>query len=111
MHRQVIILLLAAGIVLPLGAAAQDLEIPEAVYPALPRQAASAEGFVPAGWALESQVSGDLNGDGIADLALVLHEQNPANSVSHDALGEKPLDTNPRILAVAFGDPSGGYVL
>src|SRR5687768_6624673 len=111
MHRQVIVLLLAAGIVLPLGAAAQDLEIPEAVYPALPRQAASAEGFVPAGWAVESQASGDLNGDGIADLALVLHEQDQENVVAHDGLGESPLDTNPRILAVAFGRRSGGFVL
>ncbi len=113
MHRQVIALLLAAGIVLPFGAAAQDIEIPDAVYPDLPSQATSAEGFVPAGWALESQVSGDLNRDGIADLALVLHEENPANVVRNDdGLGETPLNTNPRILAVAFGRAdSAGYAL
>ena len=68
---------------------------------------------MPAGWALESQVSGDLNRDGIADLALVLHEQNPQNIVPNDnGLGENPLDTNPRILAVAFGRAdSAGYTL
>jgi hypothetical protein len=89
----------------------QQFEVPAATYPTVPRQASSAQGFVPSGWALESQVSGDLNRDGIADLVLVLHEQNPANVVTHDIMGESPLDTNPRILAVAFGGQAGGYVL
>jgi hypothetical protein len=100
------------SLIFPVRASAQDFEIPEAIYPALPRQAASAKGFVPAGWALESQVSGDLNRDGIADLALVLREQNPQNIVPNDnGLGENPLDANPRILAVAFGRQSAGYTL
>ena len=92
-------------------AAAQDLDVPEAVYPPLPRQAASADGFVPAGWKLEKQISGDLNRDGVADLVLLLRENNPKNIVKHDILGENPFDTNPRILAVAFGVKSGPYAL
>jgi hypothetical protein len=95
--------LLAVGFTLPGLAGAQELEIPPAVYPALPKGAASAQGFVPTGWALESQVSGDLTGDGVPDLALVLHEQNPNNVVGYGSLGENPFNTNPRILAVAFG--------
>jgi hypothetical protein len=83
-------------------ASAQELKIPEVAYPALPRQAASAEGFVPPGWRLEAEAKGDLNGDGAADLALVLHATDPKNVVANDGLGENPLDTNPRILAAAF---------
>src|SRR5262245_18638321 len=92
--------LLVAGLVS--AAAARELQIPEAVYPGLPQRAASADGFVPAGWKLETQVSGDLNRDGIADLVLVLRENNPKNVIEHENLGENPLDTNPRILAIAF---------
>jgi len=89
-------------------AAAQELTIPAATYPALPRQAASAEGFVPPGWQLEAQAKGDLNGDGAADLALVLQATDPKNVVANpDGLGVDKLDTNPRILAVAFARNPG----
>jgi len=94
-------------------AAAQELAIPAVTYPALPREAASAEGFVPPGWQLEAQARGDLNGDGKADLAFVLHATDPKNVVANpDGLGVKSLDTNPRILAAAFARVSGdGYDL
>lgn len=84
-------------------ASARELDIPAVTYPALPRQAASAEGFVPPGWRLEAQAKGDLDGDGTADLALVLHAADPKNVVPNpDGFGDDPLDTNPRILAVAL---------
>ena len=89
-------------------ASAQELAIPAATYPALPRQAAAAEGFVPPGWRLEAQAKGDLDGDGKADLAFVLHDTDPKNVVANpDGLGVDPLDTNPRILAVAFARAAG----
>jgi hypothetical protein len=92
--------------------AAQELVIPEVTYPALAKKAASAAGFVPQGWVLEGQASGDLNRDGIADLALVLRQNEPKNVVEHSGLGERPLNTNPRILAVAFREgPAGDYIL
>ncbi len=69
--------------------------------PAMPRQAATAEGFVPARWRLEAHASGDLNGDGVADLALVI-------AASEDVTAATP---RPRILAMATGRPGGGYVL
>lgn len=57
-------------------------------------------------------MTGDLDGDGRPDLALVLRQQDPVNVVRNDSgLGENPLDTNPRILAVAFARDAGGYVL
>lgn len=110
-HSQAMIALLC-GVLSAAPAFAQDLEIPEAVYPGLPKQALSAEVFAPAGWTVERKVSGDLNKDGVADLVLVLRENNPKNIVRHDSLGENPFDTNPRILAVAFGQRGGsGYAL
>lgn len=85
--------------------------IPAARYPALVRTAADADGFAPAGWAVEHRVSGDLNGDGRPDLVLVLRQRDPANIIRHEGLGESPLDTNPRLLAVALATPAGPFRL
>ncbi|MBD2749075.1 hypothetical protein IC232_20510 [Microvirga sp. BT688] len=58
---------------------------------------------------LEAQASGDLNQDENTDLILVLRQNNPANVMEDfEGLGEKPFDTNPRILAIAFRDHSSG---
>src|ERR1051325_11171515 len=43
----------------------------------VPAQADTAAKFVPAGWKIEEQISGDLNGDGVNDLALKLVEDKP----------------------------------
>ena len=100
-----------ALLVVGVGSVASAFDIPDAVYPKLSQQAASADSFVPPGWKLERQVAGDLNRDGVADLVLLLRETNPKNMVEHDILGENPLDTNPRILAIAFGSRAGPYAL
>lgn len=101
------------GLLIVASTAAQaQLRIPDVHYPTLPAQAASVEGFVPPGWRLELREEGDLNGDGRPDVALVLRQQEPRNVVPNDdGLGENPLDTNPRILAVAFARAEGGYAL
>lgn len=87
-------------------ASAQELEIPPAKYPDLPAVGSRVEDFVPAGWKLEQSLAGDLNKDGVDDIAIVLREENPANVLKNERLGENPFNTNPRILAAAFG--SGG---
>jgi hypothetical protein len=88
------------------------LKIPDVVYPTLARHAANAEGFAPAGWRIESKVSGDLNADGAADLVLVLRQNDPRNVLDNrGGLGPDTLDTNPRILAAALARPGGGYDL
>ncbi len=98
---------LALGL-LPLAAAADIGDPPAVTYPVLAAHARSAEGFVPAGWAIETSQSGDLNGDGVADLVLVLREHDKANVLADPGgLGEATVDTNPRILAIAFGKPAG----
>ena len=43
----------------------------------VPAVAANVKEFVPSGWKIEEQVSGDLNGDGIPDHALKLVEDKP----------------------------------
>ncbi len=112
MRRRVHLALCAAA-AWAIPAAAQDLEIPEVRYPMLPGEAPGADGFIPRGWAIERRAEGDLNADGLADLALVLRARDPRNILANDeGLGENPFDTNPRILAVAFARPGGaGYRL
>ena len=93
------------GSLLAGAAASQELVIPPAVYPALAATAANAAAFAPQGWVVEAQAEGDLNKDGLADLAFVLHEANPGNVIKNpDGLGTSEIDTNPRMLAVAFRD-------
>jgi hypothetical protein len=101
-----------AGTVSPAIADDGDLVIPPATYPALARHALTPEGFVPAGWRLESKVAGDLNGDGRADVVLVLRDNDPHNIIdARSQGGPEKFDTNPRILAIAFADAAGGYDL
>lgn len=42
----------------------------------------SLENFVPKGWKVDFQVSGDLNSDGIPDIAAILVEDKPENDLS-----------------------------
>lgn len=107
-------LLLGAALLAPLTAAAQKrtdpprmADPPPVTIPTLPQRASSAEGFVPPGWKLEASVQGDLDEDGRPDLAMVLRAQDPANILDNPGLGEPRLDTNPRLLAIAFGTPEG----
>lgn len=95
--------------ILSLSAAPQDL--PPVTYPDLPTTGADAAGFVPKGWKLETRASGDLNGDGLPDLALALKQTDPANLLPNRAMCRDRIDTNPRLLAVALAQRGGGYRL
>ncbi|HWE45721.1 MAG TPA: hypothetical protein VG407_06800 [Caulobacteraceae bacterium] len=103
--------LAALGFLAVATSARADLVIPTVDYPALTHQARSAEGFAPRGWKVETTVTGDLNGDGLPDLAIVLRENDPKNVIHNDGMGVDPFDTNPRILALAFARKDGGYDL
>lgn len=95
---------LLGGLLFATSVSAQELVIPKVIYPSLPQDGASAEAFVPKGWKLEKQQSGDLNKDGQDDLLLLLRMDDRKNILKNDGLGQDPFDTNPRILAVAFGN-------
>ncbi|AZI35793.1 hypothetical protein [Caenibius tardaugens] len=80
--------------------------LPPVSYPALAETADTMFDFIPEGWVMESHKQGDLNNDGKDDFAAILRMRDPANMVSDPWLGE-PLDTNPRILLVAFREGEG----
>ncbi|WP_126283665.1 hypothetical protein [Burkholderia stagnalis] len=86
-------------------------DVPTVVFPDLVRQATRPDGFVPPGWKIELLTKGDLTGAKRDDLVMILRQNDPRNIVTHDGMCENPLDTNPRILAVAFARPDGGYAL
>ena len=95
-----------AAAVVPVGDF-NPLNAPPAVYPALPGRFRDAAAVTAKGWRIERRLEGDLNGDGRADLALILREQNPANIVRSETYGGEVLDTNPRRLIVGFADGDG----
>ena len=95
----------------PAATIAQEFEVPEVSYPELAGQAASPEDLVPQGWKLERLVTGDLNKDDRDDAVLVLHQADPANILKTEWAPDQPVDTNPRIIAVALGDEGAGYRL
>lgn len=71
--------------------------------PTLMNQGKSIEAFIPAGWRLIKQTAGDLNKDGLADVAGVLE----LNVKYERGMEEAP----PRILFIAFKEPGGLYRL
>ncbi|HLL76987.1 MAG TPA: hypothetical protein VK421_17160 [Pyrinomonadaceae bacterium] len=68
----------------------------------LPETGRSAADFVPAGWVLEEQIAGDLNGDAVPDLALKLVQEKPAGA-KEDEIVERQ-----RALVVLFKGQDGG---
>ena len=60
------------------------------------------ERFVPVGWVSTQSVQGDLNGDGMADVASVLEREDTVDGNPVEVAGS-------RGLLVLLADPSGGY--
>ncbi len=95
------------GILFSTCALAQELIIPEVTYPSLPTEGTSPEAFVTKGWKLEAHERGDLNEDGLDDLLLLLRMDETRNILKNEGLGRNPIDTNPRILAIALAGGAG----
>lgn len=92
--------------------AQDELQIPRVTLPVLVPHAVSAKAFAPPGWVLQAQANGDLNGDGLPDLVFILHDTDKRNVIKNSkGLGVSEIDTNPRILGVAFAEKAGGYAL
>jgi len=104
-------LLLLACLFVGVFANAQELKIPKAHYPTLPKSGSTVDDFVPKGWKIEMQAKGDLNSDGLEDVVFLLQEDNPKNIVKNSGSGEDILNTNPRILAIIFAESNERYSL
>ena len=75
--------------------------------PAFSSTPSSFDVLIPAGWKLISTATGDLNRDGVEDVALVLEETNPSNIKPNDGLGPPVLNLNARRLLVLVGTSNG----
>lgn len=69
----------------------------------IPPQAKNPASFVPAGWKLEEQVTGDLNGDSLPDYALKLVEDKPAKNAD-----DMPTERG-RALVIALAGTDGTF--
>jgi len=76
----------------------------------IPLNSASAEGFVPDGWYLEKSVEGDLDKDGLPDLAIIIRQNDPELVIEGNGFGTDQYDGNPRTIVVALKQTGGGYL-
>lgn len=70
--------------------------------PVIISSAKSITSFVPEGWKIYSFVKGDLNKDGLEDVAMIIENTSSLNHSFNDGLGSDTLNLNPRILLVLF---------
>ncbi|RYG03926.1 MAG: hypothetical protein EOO07_31420 [Chitinophagaceae bacterium] len=89
-----------------------QLSFAQSDNPTIKKSVAKINEFVPARWKLIAEAKGDLNKDGLADVALIIENTNPKNFISNAGkLGGDTLNTNPRYLLVAFKKANGFYDL
>lgn len=81
------------------------------VYPELPETGASLETFVPAGWKVLGQASGDLNKDGVEDVAAVIETVDDVDHVPGCDKWRTESSRPARTLILLFGEAGGGFVL
>jgi hypothetical protein len=62
----------------------------------------AAEGLLPNGWEIVQQATGDLNRDGLPDVALVIQQGVQVNTLKKDDVGPSTADGAPRALLIAF---------
>lgn len=83
----------------------------QSANPMIPSTAATLKSFIPKGWKMILETTGDLNKDGFADKAMVIENTNPKNIIANEGLGMSKLNTNPRILLVLFKTNANSYRL
>lgn len=79
-------------------------------YPLLAPSGRDAQTFLPNGWRLLDSATGDLNGDGRADLAFVIENDTIVSEARGTGGGDLTMRSSPRILGIAFGGDEG-YIL
>ena len=104
-------LVIAAAFIFTVSANGQDEDkfiFPTAAdYPQLTRTGRTPSDFVPTGFRVVEQTSGDLNGDRAADAAMVLIGESKKFLNRNEGLGEDVYDTNPRVLLILFRKGAG----
>lgn len=75
----------------------------------LPKSGMFIENFVPKGWQLLSSASGDLNKDGIIDMAFAIQNTDTANIEIGEGDYPDTVDLNPRVLGIYFGQKDGKF--
>jgi hypothetical protein len=73
--------------------------------PIVVKEGAAIEQFVPENWRIIQEAVGDLNKDIYEDAAFVIQEMDPKRIETRNGNVVDTLDTNPRILIIAFRDP------
>ena len=84
---------------------------PSAWAAAAVKAPAALQADIPPGWQPLLYADGDLNGDGRADAAMIVQQQNPALRLENRNLGADVLDTNPRRLLVWLREGRGYRLL
>lgn len=80
--------------------------------PTIKKTVAKISDFLPTGWKILAQAKGDLNKDGLVDIALVIENKDPKNFIiDKERGGGDTINTNPRYLLVAFKKANGFYEL
>ena len=64
----------------------------------------SVDSYIPDNWIVHTKVWGDLNKDGVKDVALILQNTDKANFILNKGFGSDTLDCNPRKLIVLFNE-------
>ncbi|MDR3613297.1 MAG: hypothetical protein P4L53_07010 [Candidatus Obscuribacterales bacterium] len=85
-----------------------DFRFPKAGdYPMVRNEASIATDFVPSGWKVLAKASGDLNGDKLGDVALVIQGNFSKYKQKSSDLVTGIFDTNPRMLLILLNNPGG----
>ncbi|TDG36649.1 hypothetical protein EZJ43_07965 [Pedobacter changchengzhani] len=77
----------------------------------IPTTGANLKSFIPKGWKMILETTGDLNKDGLADKVIVIENTDPKNVIANDGLGMNKLNINPRIVLVLFKTTANLYQL
>ncbi|MEO5911328.1 MAG: hypothetical protein ABIP95_10595 [Pelobium sp.] len=77
----------------------------------IPENGSTIKSFIPKGWKMILETTGDLNKDGLADKVMVIENTDPKNLLVNDGLGMKNLNINPRLLFVLFKTNVNSYRL
>lgn len=80
-------------------------------HPIIPASGSNVQAFIPLGWKMIVQSTGDLNKDGLADKAIVIESMDARNIIENEGFRQPKLNLNYRILLVLFRTRAETYQL